>query len=163
MTQQTRLATAQWALERNLAWIAASDVKAAFIVALDGGMIAGLAAIYIAAGSKVTAYATFASATAVVLAAIALGCVVLAVFPRTKGPEAKSLLYFGDVGTLEEAEYCKRFREASDEDLLSDWMIQVYRNAAIAKEKHALLQRASGYSFLAGFPWIVAIGLLANI
>lgn len=41
-TQAERLKFAQWVLERNLSWIAASDVKTGVVVAVDTAMLAGL-------------------------------------------------------------------------------------------------------------------------
>ena len=43
-----RLTTAQWILERNLAWIAAADAKVAIIVTINVAMLGGLAGIPVA-------------------------------------------------------------------------------------------------------------------
>lgn len=40
-SDKERLQTAQWVLERNLAWIAAAEVKVGVIVAIDTAMLGG--------------------------------------------------------------------------------------------------------------------------
>lgn len=41
MTDDERLKAAQWVLERNLAWVAAAEVKVGVIVAIDTAMLGG--------------------------------------------------------------------------------------------------------------------------
>ncbi|WP_233099873.1 hypothetical protein, partial [Acidovorax sp. IB03] len=41
-TENERLQTAQWVLERNLGWIAAAEVKVGVIVAIDTAMLGGV-------------------------------------------------------------------------------------------------------------------------
>ena len=41
-----RLTTAQWILERNLAWIAAADAKVAISVTINVAMLGGLGGIF---------------------------------------------------------------------------------------------------------------------
>ena len=45
-TENERLQTAQWVLERNLGWIAAAEVKVGAIVAIDTAMLGGLGAAF---------------------------------------------------------------------------------------------------------------------
>jgi len=44
--EKERIITAQWVLERNLAWIAAAEVKVGVVVAINTAMLGGLGASY---------------------------------------------------------------------------------------------------------------------
>ncbi len=92
-TDRDRLHTAQWVLERNLAWIAAAEVKVGVIVAIDTAMLGGLGAAFSAAdGSARTHWAWFFSIATVICLGSGLFCAAMAVLPRISGPE-KSLLF----------------------------------------------------------------------
>ena len=55
-TETERLQAAQWMLERNLAWIAAAEVKVGVIVAIDTAMLGGLGVAFSAADVKTRTY-----------------------------------------------------------------------------------------------------------
>jgi hypothetical protein len=158
-----RLQVAQWVLERNLAWIAAAEVKVGVIVAIDTAMLGGLGATFSGADGGIrTAWAWLFT----IIAAIALGaglmCAAMAVLPRVTGPE-KSLLFFGRIGPCADAEYIEKFKNATDAELLNDWTAQIHRNAEIACDKFAWVRKGMWWSFLSVLPWFSAIiALLSN-
>ncbi|CAG9180622.1 Pycsar system effector family protein [Cupriavidus pinatubonensis] len=158
-----RLSTAQWVLERHLAWIAAAEVKVGVIVAIDTGLLGGLAAAFGASDTAArilwTYLFTLGAAGAVVLGLV---CAALAVMPRTGGP-IDSLLFFGPIAKQTPSVYGSRFREATDAQLLADWTNQIHRNAEIASAKYLWVRRSIGWSFAAVIPWIAAIGLLVKL
>jgi Family of unknown function (DUF5706) len=130
-----RLQTAQWMLERNLAWIAAAEVKVGVIVAIDTAMLGGLGAAFSATdGTARTHWAWLFTIAAVIGLGSGLFSAAMAVLPRVSGP-AKSLLFFGRVGRCEDATYIEEFKKATDAELLEDWVAQVHRNAQIACDK----------------------------
>lgn len=152
-----RLKAAQWVLERNLAWINAAEVKVGIIVAIDTAMLAGLAAAFgdsDAAARTAWAYVWVVGATVVLASGIF--CAAMAVLPRLNGP-AKSLVFFGRIGQLDEAEFVERFKKATDDQLLEDWSAQIHRNAQIACMKFGWVHTGMVWSFLSLVPWFAAM------
>ncbi len=157
-----RLQTAQWVLERNLAWIAAAEVKVGVIVAIDTAMLGALGAAFSAAdGVARTVWAWLLTIGAVVALGSALFCAAMAVLPRVSGP-ANSLLFFGRVGPCAEVDYVENFKEATDAALLEDWTAQIHRNAQIACNKFSWVRKSMWWSFLSVMPWFSAIVTLLN-
>lgn len=156
-TEKDRLKTAQWVLERNLAWIAAAEVKVGVIVAIDTAMLGGLGAAFSAAdGSTRTQWAWFFTIAATICLGSGLFCAAMAVLPRVTGP-AKSLLFFGRVGQCVDVDYMQAFKAATDTELLEDWTAQIHRNAQIACDKFAWVRKSMWWSFLSVLPWFPAI------
>jgi len=152
-----RLATAQWVLERHLAWIAAAEVKVGAVVAIDTGLLAGLAAAYGASDASTrTAWAYFFAGFAAVGTVAALVCAAIALKPRIGGP-ISSLLFFGRIQELSLPEFQSQFSHASAEELLKDWTAQIHRNAEIAAAKYKWVGLSIRFSFAAASPWIVSI------
>lgn len=155
-----RLQTAQWVLERNLAWIAAAEAKVGVIVAIDTAMLGGLGAAFSAAdGNGRTHWAWLFAIAALICLGSGLFCAAMAVLPRVTGP-AKSLLFFGRVGPRAAAEYIEEFRQATDAVLLDDWVAQIHRNAEIACDKFAWVRKSMWWSFFSVVPWFPAIAAL---
>lgn len=152
-----RLQTAQWVLERNLAWIAAAEVKVGVIVAIDTAMLGGLGAAFSAAvGAVRTQWAWLFTIAATICLGVGLFCAAMAVLPRVTGP-AQSLLFFGRVGPCADVEYIEAFKKVTHADLLEDWMTQIHRNAQIACDKFAWVRKSMLWSFLSVLPWFPAI------
>lgn len=157
---KNRLVTAQWVLERNLAWLTAAEVKVGVIVAINTALLGSLGAAF--SGSDVTnrsawAYVLAISAGAAVI--IGICCAAMAVLPRTTGPE-KSLVFFGRISNLDVVEYVTQFRNATDIELLDDWSAQIHRNAQIATTKYAWVRKSMFWSFFSLIPWLPAIIML---
>jgi Family of unknown function (DUF5706) len=159
-SEEERLLVAQWVLERNLAWIIAAEVKVGVAVAINTAMLGGLGAAFSA--SEVVARTAW-SYLWVVSAAIALAgglfCAAMAVLPRVDGPP-KSLVFFGRIAPLEEADFIDRFKKATTLQLLDDWTAQIHRNAQIARDKFAWVRKSMYWSFLSVAPWFTAIIIL---
>lgn len=160
MSARERLVTAQWVLERQLAWIAAADIKVGVVVTLDIAMLGGLAAAFTAATTRAPLMYVFAIIAAA-LALIALGCAAYSVMPQLDGPQ-RSMLYFGRVKETPRADYIEQFNKATDDTLLSDWTEQIHRNAEIACVKHTWVKKAMLWSFLSLLPWTVAVSMLVK-
>lgn len=152
----------QWLLERQLAWIAAVEVKAGFVVALDTAMIAGLGVVFMAANQHST-LSLCLTAGVLLFNLLALGCVAFAIFPRTKGATKSSLVYFGDVAKHGEDEFASIALTVTDESFIREVAVQVHRNASIALEKHDLVQKAIACSFLSALAWFGAVTALIRI
>lgn len=156
-SDRDRLLVAQWVLERNLAWVAAAEVKVGVIVAIDTALLGSVGAAYASADAIArTPWAYVWAVGAGVAAAAGIFCAAMAVLPRLNGP-ARSLVFFGRVGTLDEAEYLEKFRNASEAQLLEDWAAQIHRNAQIACEKFSWVRASMYWSFISVVPWFAAI------
>lgn len=161
-SDKERLQTAQWVLERNLAWISAAEVKVGVIVAIDTAMLGGLGAAFSASdGVARTAWAWLFTIGAVIALGSALFCAAMAVLPRVNGP-AKSLLFFGRVGPCVDVDYVESFKKATDAGFLEDWTAQIHRNAQIACDKFSWVRKSMWSSFLSVMPWFAAIVTLLN-
>jgi Pycsar effector protein len=158
---KSRLTTVQWVIERNLAWIAAADVKAAVVVTLNVALLGGLATAF--SGFREKSLLVYSvSATAIVLSVASLVFVKFAVMPRLEGPP-QSLLYFGRIAQMDRVDYVDRVSSSSDEALLQDWARQAHRNAEIAGIKHKWVRRALVALLSSGIPWLLAIYLMAVV
>ncbi|WP_430423320.1 Pycsar system effector family protein [Methylibium petroleiphilum] len=161
-TEKERLQTAQWVLERNLAWIAAAEAKVGAIVAIDTAMLGGLGAAFSAADVHFRTYwAVLFTLVAAILISGGLTTAAMAMLPRMKGP-TKSLLFFGRIGEVAEPDYIDAFRTVTAQQLLEDWSAQIHRNAQIACDKFILVRQAMIWSFLAILPWFAAIVTLIH-
>lgn len=159
-TEKDRLQLAQWVLERNLAWIAAAEVKVGVVVAIDTAMLGGLGAAFSAADGLARSHWAWAFTNmAVVALAVGLFCAAMVVLPRVSGP-TKSLLFFGRVGPCADAEYIENLKKATDSELLDDWAAQIHRNAQIACDKFGWVRKSMLWSFLSVAPWFGAIVML---
>lgn len=159
-SDKERLLVAQWVLERNLSWIAAAEVKVGVIVAIDTALLGSLGVVFSSSEPAVrAAWAYVWTVSAGVAAAAGLFCAAMAVLPRLTGP-AKSLVFFGCVGLLDQPEYIEQFKRATDTQLLEDWASQIHRNAQIACNKFAWVRASMSWSFLSVLPWFAAISTL---
>ena len=161
-TENERLQTAQWVLERNLGWIAAAEVKVGAIVAIDTAMLGGLGAAFSTAEVAMrTHWVVLFTLAASIFLGIGLACASMAVLPRVTGPSS-SLLFFGRIANSEEVDYTNSFKGASVNALLTDWTAQIHRNAQIACDKFRWVRRGMLWSFLAILPWFAAIFTLVH-
>jgi hypothetical protein len=161
-SEAERLKFAQWILERNLAWIAASDTKTGAVIAVDAAMLATLAAAFSAAGE----IGRTPGAWILTLVSAALLCIgiiygALTLYPRTDGPP-ESHIFAGGIAANALDVYAARFRNATPAELLDDCLAQVHRNAQIANEKFRCVKTAMGWSFSGALPWFFAIAVLMN-
>jgi hypothetical protein len=163
-----RLATAQWVLERQLAWIAAVEVKVGVIITLNLAMLGGLAALGVFNSTAITTTCIHAliiigmAMFSALFGVVGLIFAIMAVRPQINGPK-ESLFFFGTISAQDIACYCARFKQATDEQLLEDWTAQIHRNAEIAKDKYAWVGKSMVLSFLAAFFWIIAVNLFIKI
>jgi hypothetical protein len=160
MNDKERLVTAQWVFERTLGWIAAAEIKVGVVVTLNIALLGGLAAAFSGATSKCAwgeIFALIAGAASIA----ALVCAAAAVMPRLGGPTS-SLLFFGRISSLPASDFIKKFREATDAELLLDWTSQIHRNSVIAATKHLWVKRAMGCSFFSTVPWLIAIAFFVK-
>ena len=152
-----RLQVAQWVLERNLAWIAAAEVKVGVIVAINTAMLGGLGAAFSTSDlNQRTAWAYLLAVAAAALLAAGLFSAAMTVLPRVTGPD-RSLVFFGRIAALTNVDYIEQFKQVTDAQLLEDWSAQIHRNAQIARDKFTWVRLSLWWSFLSVLPWFAAI------
>lgn len=160
-TVEQKISTAQWMLERQLQWVAQAEVKVGALITLDLGMLGGLAAAHAATKVHVQ-WALVLSAFAVAGMTAALFFSAMCLIPRVKAPH-ESILFFGSIVKQTAADFVSKASKQTSDDVLGDWLLQVHRNAEIARDKHAWVRKAMYASFIAAPFWIVAILLLVEV
>lgn len=157
-----RLRVAQWVLERNLGWIAASEVKAGVVVAIDTAMFGALATAFSTLQpAERTAWGNLLSISAAACLAIGLFCIAMSVLPRLNGPKS-SHLFFGCICKNSHADFEQSFVTSSVNDLLSDCIAQIHRNAEIARDKFRWVRSGMVWSFAAILPWVAALAVFVK-
>jgi hypothetical protein len=161
-SEKEKLTHARWVLERNLHWIAASEVKIGVVIAIDTGLFGALAAAF--NGSKVVGHYYLAHVStffAAMLLATAIICGAMTIMPRTGGPPS-SMIFFGRIAAKSKANFEHEFNQAAPADLLGDCLAQIHRNAEIAAEKFRWVIASMRWSFAAVPFWLVAIATLVK-
>ena len=158
-----RITTAQWVFERQLAWIAAAEVKVGVIVAIETALLGGLAAAFVSSDHLTRpGWAYLLSLSAAGLAVMAIFCAAMAMLPRVSGPE-DSLLFFGRVRDVSIPDYQLRFKSILPDELLDDWTAQIHRNSEIAWSKYGWVAKSVRWAFASAVPWVAAVGLLVKV
>ena len=146
-------------LGRQLHWIAAADTKAGFAFTFSTALLGVLAASVpkdpSAWGVAPAIFASFAAAFTVA----ALLFLTFASFPRTEGP-ARSMVYCGGIAQCNIDQFRAMMSDVAVDAYCVDLAEQCHRNAQIAANKFAWIQRALVCLYLAVLPWALAIWTL---
>lgn len=145
-------------LARHLTWIAAADGKTGFIFAVATAMLGLLASAAPKYGEWTTAGVLLGASAALALVSC-LGCVVAAVFPRTKGPKL-SLIFFGAVASRTIDEFRTDVDAITEETYVEDLVQQCHVNAEIASVKFRWLKWAGALLAICVLPWVAAAYVL---
>ena len=151
-----RLEHSKWILEKVLHWIAAAEVKAGTVSAVDTALLGVLIAVYSENGwgaQREVQQLGFAATAICLLASMA--CVAACILPRTKGPQ-NSLMFFGCIGGQGHADYDVQLRAATDEQLLTDCITQIHRNSQIACQKFQWAKAATIWALVGSIMWVLA-------
>jgi Family of unknown function (DUF5706) len=158
MNIERRVSILENTLTRQLAWIAAADAKTGFIFAVSTAMIGFLASAAPAYGKWTSVGVVLAIAAAVLLLG-SLGCVVLAVFPRTSGPKS-SVIFFGGIAGRSVNSYRVDVQALIEEEYEEDLIRQCHINAQIASNKYHWIKFASVLLAVGTLPWLAAAYIL---
>jgi hypothetical protein len=155
-----RLKFAQWVLERHLGWVASSEVKAAVIIAIDTAMLGALATGYSALqASERTTWANLLTWFSGGCLVIGVFCIAMAIIPRLSGPQSSNI-FFGCICKNGAPDFHSSFQKSSANDLLTDCLAQIHRNAEIARDKFQWVRAGMTWSFVAILPWVAALATL---
>lgn len=144
-------------LDRQIAWIRASDAKITVLLPINTAMLAVLAAHLAQAHLAPIHWALAIAASLPCL--VSFTAAVMSVMPMRRQPGG-SLLYFGDISRHEPKAFHERVRGLDEDAHLEDLANQVHHSAQLAqiKMRHA---RRSYYFLFAALPfWVAAIYLL---
>jgi Family of unknown function (DUF5706) len=157
-----KLIHARWVLERNLHWIATSEVKIGVVIAIDTGMLGAMAAALSgphAVGHEEMSHISTFIATCMIF--VSLYCAAMCVLPRTRGPDS-SFIFFAKIAAKSPAQFKADFDIADGAALLKDCLDQVHRNAEIALAKFKWVRRSMIWCFGSVFPWALALASLVK-
>lgn len=142
----------------QLGWITAAESKVPAIFAIDTAML-GVVAALIGSANCFTTISALSLGLTILALTTAVGCLAMAMFPRTQGPNGSSI-FFGGIAVQERSSFVEEFREMEDEKYLEDLLSQVHRNAEIAELKFSWVKRSFIATFL-GLPfWATSVFLM---
>ena len=158
---KVRLSLAQWTLDKNLGWIAASEVKSAFIFAAAASM---LGVLYSGINSLQWLWPCllYLGAASLVLLGVSIICTISVVIPRLKSPN-DSLFFFGSISQKTNDGYRDEFLNGANEDFLEDIVSQIHRNSQIAVKKQKLVKTGIIFLLLGLIPWALSVLLIMFI
>ena len=132
-------------LDRLLDWISKFDNRAAILFTLDTAIVGTLALRL--NSSKFTAY-NLLPLPAFILLGISVIGTAITIFPRLKGPQS-SLIYFGSVARMEEANFKSSFIRRTKVGYLDDLLAQCHINAKILDRKFKVFRMSLAVSMVA--------------
>lgn len=154
---KARLSLAQWILDKNLGWIAASEIKSAFTFAAAASML-GVLYAGVSSAQWPSPCLIYLAIAAFLLLIISCFHTILVVIPRLSGP-SNSLLFFGATSQKSRDQYTNQFLECGSEEILQDIAIQIHRNSEIAHRKQTLVKRGIIFLILGATPWLLSMML----
>lgn len=140
-------------LDRVLGFFSRVETKAAFVFALDTTLLATTATNLELADLYLCAAALPAMVTCG-LAGASIYYVYQCYFPHLRGHSSPSLIYFGDIARLKEADFVDQFRKLDEDTYVSDLLGQVWRNSEILRIKFDAVATALQLAIFAMVPWI---------
>jgi hypothetical protein len=129
-------------LENNLIrvqdWIKSADQKVSIWLAFQGIFLT-IIIQYIANKIKNVKYFDFnilLFLTSITLIGLSIYKAALVIVPRIKNGKHKSILYFGDIGSISLNDYENIIKKYSEADFERDLISQIHISSKIAKRKH---------------------------
>ena len=159
MNENERVTFLETTLTRQLHWIDVADSKVTFGFAVNTTMLGVLAVMAPASPADWSTAAAIVASFAFTLEVAALLFLSFASFPRTHGPKG-SLLFFGGITQRSPDQYKEAVQSLSVEAYITDLTAQCHRNAEIAAQKFAWVQRALICVYLSVLPWGLSIWFL---
>lgn len=139
-------------------YIKFADAKALAIITLNG-LIIRILFDYLTNNLGATKY--FFTLISCVLLLVAIFFAVLVVYPRTSAKNAKGLIFWENVSSMDKEEYLTELIQIKEEDLLEKVVEQNYFLSKTATMKYKVLRRGfwfSGFGYvgltIAGLFWV---------
>lgn len=144
-------------LDRQIAWIRASDAKISLLLPINTAMVAVLATHL--ADAHLTLLHWLLALAASLPCALSFIAAVRSVMPRNRAT-GRSLIYFHDIAAHAHDDFQSRIASLTPEAHLSDLATQVHVSAGFAREKMRHARDAYRALFVAVPFWIAALALL---
>lgn len=157
--EEKRLELTLAQLDRLAGFYPRVEGKASFLLAINLGLISlvllnsTLSPFFSAANGPLLIFATLIS--------LSIFDLISTFIPHLKGGMRTSKLYFGEISQIDCARFISEWRSMTDEDLLVDGSIQIWRNAEILGKKFRACDRAFKLTFLAMPLWLYVMLLAA--
>lgn len=139
-------------LDRQMNFFPRIDAKALALFAVDVGLTSVVALNF--PYEAVGVWRWWLGIVAASLASLSLFHLWWVFIPRLKSAARHSLLYFGNIASMEEVSYVKTLGAATDQTLADDAAHQVWRNAEILMSKYRHLGWATKFTAIAVIPWL---------
>lgn len=157
------LALALQQLDRLQGFYPRVEAKAAFLLAINLGLIAVAAANF--DPSKVDEMPKIAGAPVVFVASalwiplivLSTGHLIPAFVPHLRGGMKKSKIFFGDIAATDCSQFIEAWRRDSSSERLTDALIQIWRNSEILRIKFKHADYAYKLSLYSLLPWLVSL------
>ena len=162
--EERDLTLAMQQLDRLQSFYPRVEAKAAFLLALNLGLVAVAAVNFDM--SNVTKMPRIGGSPVVFLAAafwiplliLSTGHLIPTFVPHLRGGTKKSKIFFGDIAAKDCAEFIDVWRRDSISERLTDALIQIWRNSEILRIKYKHADYAYKLSLYALSPWLVGLG-----
>ena len=149
-----RVVELKWALELQLAWVQASDLKATVLLPVPIAMLGVLMeALPTLPNLGFTQWGLLT--LSVVPLVVALCYLAFSVVPRVKGPDS-SLIFFGKIAALDGAGFADAIKERSVSEYEDDLVAQIHVNSVICCKKFGCVTSAMRAMFVAIPPWVAS-------
>ncbi len=146
-------------LDRQIAWIRASDAKISLLLPINTALVAVLAT-HLAQANLTPVHWLFALAASLPCA-VSFVAAVRSVMPQPRAP-GRSLIYFHDVAAHGRDEFHDRVGALTADEHLRDLAAQVHASAAFASAKMRHARNAYRALFVAVPFWLAALYLLKS-
>ena len=125
-------------LDRVHEWIKSADQKISIWLAFQGIFLTIVAQpiVNILKSIKHIDLRTVIFLISLILISYSLYKTISAMSPRIKSNKHRSLLYFGDIGSISIKKYKSKLKNYSDDDLINDLILQIHISSKIAIKKH---------------------------
>jgi hypothetical protein len=154
-TIASKIRYAEKNLRRQLDWVSRHDLRTSFTITISIGMLGAMFSLAPGFDEWSRELEIFLGCSTLLLLA-ALFFIYLGQYPLTKSPN-RSLLFFATIADNTSDEFIERFRAFSDEDYLTDLLMQAHINAVILTKKFAHIKFGLIFLLLAVVPWSVTL------
>jgi len=153
----------QWSLDSFASWIRFAEIKVAAILAITGILISAmldrLPHVFSAADTPCSILRRCIVLALIVYASAQLGVIItalLVLWPRLR-PSQRSLLYFGDIASMNYEDFRDAYMGSDLAGLREDALRQVYDTARIARAKFLATRYCIAFLIVSLLAWIILL------
>jgi hypothetical protein len=144
-------------LDRLMQFFPRVDNKVSALFAVTTGQVA-IAALNLTPQDMQVAWVYVPAALFFLCSAAVIVCLYKCAYPDLEGGRG-SLIYFGEIARLREADYCERIKEVTEAQWRHDVVCQIWRNSEILSKKYGSLKTATKLASLSVLPWALTLAM----